>query len=143
VRHRLPRVWAIAHWGSRGMTNRTLTIGIDLGGTFIKAGLVDGEGVILDRASRSTDLSRGPVGLLEDMARLVEALLDSPGDGSWRDDVIAVGLGSPGPLSPSRGTIYKCANLPGLEGFAIRDGLGEKLGMASSALDRSLTPRRV
>ncbi len=111
------------------MTDRALTIGIDLGGTFIKAGLVDGEGAILSRASVATDLSRGPAGLLADMAGLVKALLGSPGDPGRRNDLIAVGLGSPGPLSPSRGLIYKCANLPGLEGFAIRDELGEKLGM--------------
>ena len=112
------------------MTDRALTIGIDLGGTFIKAGLVDGEGAILSRASMATDLTRGPGGLIADMAGLVAELFGSPDGSTRRGELIAVGLGSPGPLSPSRGRIYKCANLPGLEGFAIREKLGEALGMA-------------
>ena len=45
-------------------------VGIDLGGTNIKAGLVDENGRILEKASVPTLIERGHEAVIEDMAKL-------------------------------------------------------------------------
>ena len=47
-----------------------IAIGIDLGGTFIKAGVVDEGGNILIKGSRPTGDERGPEATIRDMAEL-------------------------------------------------------------------------
>lgn len=110
------------------MADQRVTIGIDLGGTQIKAGLVDDDGSLIRSVTRPTNLSKGGAGLIADMAAMIEGLLDGEGGGPGVGRVPPVGLGSPGPLSPRAGRIYKCGNLPGLEGFPIRDALRDAIG---------------
>ena len=101
-------------------------IGIDLGGTNVKAGVVDDDGRPLSSISRPTEADRGPeVGLanLEDAAhKAVEA-----SGLSW-DQVRAVGLGSPGTMDIRAGMLLNPPNLPGWVNFPIRDRLAKALG---------------
>ena len=50
-------------------------IGIDLGGTSIAAGLVDGSRRIVDKLSVPTNAPRPMAGIADDMAALAEELL--------------------------------------------------------------------
>jgi glucokinase len=43
------------------------------------------------------------------------------------DELLAVGIGSPGPLSPSGGFLINPGNLPGWQGFPLRDRLSDRL----------------
>lgn len=80
-------------------------IGIDLGGTTIKGGIVNDQGKILHERSLKTASQRGYAHVLKDLIGLIdELLLLSP-------DEKALGIGIPGILSGDGGTIVSCPNL--------------------------------
>ena len=69
-------------------------IGIDLGGTGIKAGVVDEKGAILCKADCPTGVERGYEAVIRDMAGLCEAVVRKAG--MSMDDIEAIGIGLPG-----------------------------------------------
>lgn len=84
-------------------------IGVDLGGTGIKAGVVDEQGRILAKASCPTGVERGYGPVIADMAKLcLEALEKS---GHSLDEVKAIGIGIPGIQDPATGLVPFCTNL--------------------------------
>ncbi|MCA1685069.1 MAG: ROK family protein, partial [Planctomycetia bacterium] len=101
-------------------------LGIDLGGTNIKSGVVDDNGRSVSSVSVGTNAHRGPVeglGSLEKAGRLaVEA------SGLRWDDIAAVGLGSPGTMDLENGMLLDPPNLPGWDNLPIRRLLGDRLG---------------
>lgn len=84
-------------------------VGIDLGGTSIKAGLVDESGKILQKATCPTLVERGARPVVDDMAQLVLKVVEM--GGISMDDVKAVGIGLPGVQDPRTGRIPFCTNL--------------------------------
>jgi glucokinase len=101
-------------------------IGIDLGGTSMSAGLVDEAGCILHQETRPTSAERGPRPVIDKLAEMVAGCF-AQADLTHRHE-IAVGIGTPGPLSPSKGVIHHAANLPGWRDVAIVDMLSAATG---------------
>ncbi len=85
-------------------------IGIDLGGTSIKAGLVDNEGTILHHARVETQAARGPEHVLTRIVAATKEVLALLPKGR---SILGVGIGSPGNVSLDRTTITKPPNFPG------------------------------
>ncbi len=103
------------------------TIGIDLGGTNIKAGIVDRAGVLLGRTSIPTEARQGFEHVFGRLVGLIETL---PGElGVQRRDIAAVGIGTPGPMSHKEGIIYGAPNLPGWVNIPLRDRLSTAVGL--------------
>lgn len=102
-------------------------VGVDLGGTNIKVGLVDDQGRPLAKTSVPTDVPRGP----EDAARRMgKAALDVIEQaGIDRRDVGYVGLGSPGTMDVPAGMLLEPPNLRGWENFPIRDRVSHHCGL--------------
>jgi len=98
------------------------TIGIDLGGTNLRIGLFNEKGEIINEQSRPTEAEKGPEYTINNMA-------DAINDLKSQYDIKAVGIGSPGPLSPSKGIIIEPPNLPGWVNVPIVDMLEEKIGL--------------
>jgi glucokinase len=88
-------------------------IGIDLGGTFIKAGVVDDEGRVLSRVKKPTDTKAGRQTIIRNIAAAVAEAREEAGL-PWRS-IGAVGLGSPGIFEQS-GVVSVSPNLPALNG---------------------------
>ena len=86
-------------------------VGIDLGGTNIKGGVVDRAGKVLHFDSIETEGDGGRDHVLDRMGMLVGMVRDAAG--LAREQIAAVGIGSPGPLSCKKGIIYEAPNLPG------------------------------
>ena len=86
-----------------------LYIGIDLGGTGIKAGVVDEKGVILCKDSCPTLPERGYEAVIRDMAALAVKVAEQSGHGM--DEIEAIGVGLPGIMDPRSGRIPFCTNL--------------------------------
>lgn len=107
---------------------RPFYAGIDLGGTNIKAGLVDGVGRTLAFHTEPTHVARGPEDAAARMGRAVHALAALAGIAL--DDVARVGLGTPGPQDLSAGIILRAGNLPGWDNFPIRDRVALHAGRA-------------
>ena len=86
-----------------------LYIGIDLGGTGIKAGVVDEQGNILIKDSCPTGAERGYEAVIHDMATLA---LDIVKKGGYSmADVKAIGVGLPGVMDQRTGRVPFCTNL--------------------------------
>jgi len=100
-------------------------IGIDLGGTFIKGGVLDLDGNVVYKTSIETQSEKGQDGVLERMAELSRMV--AAGAGITLEQVRCVGVGSPGPLSTTRGIVYSAPNLPGWEDVAVVKKLEEKV----------------
>jgi glucokinase len=81
----------------------SLTIGVDVGGTKVAAGVVDVHGKIIEKLKRSTPAAR-PDDTADVIAEAVLELLDSY-------DVTAVGIGAAGFVDETRSTVLFAPNL--------------------------------
>lgn len=84
-------------------------IGIDLGGTNIKAGIVDENGNILYKDACPTGARRPAGEILKDMADL--ALQTVKEAGVTLDDIKSVGVGSPGSVDAEHGVLVRAENI--------------------------------
>lgn len=102
-----------------------LTIGVDLGGTNTRAGLVDTEGEILGRGRRPTPLSDGADAVVKGIAGCIR---DAAKDGGINlKNIKGVGIGAPGPLDPYEGVIISPENLQCMHGVRLKDQLEAEL----------------
>lgn len=101
-------------------------IGIDLGGTFIAAGLVNEKLQIVDKLSVRTNAPRPMEAIADDMASLVGELLER--SGLRRGDLAAVGVGVPGTANRENGRLEDANNL-GFDDEPFLPVLEERLGL--------------
>src|SRR5262249_49808355 len=99
-------------------------IGIDVGGTFIKAGVVGSDGCVQAHESVPTEADSGPDAMIARMAELARTLKSASKTG-----IKAVGLGMPGTLSHSEGIIYSPPNLPGWRNVPVAELLSKVVGL--------------
>lgn len=99
------------------------SIGVDLGGTNLRAAAVTRDGTILEKISGSTDLKEGRDAVIGDMVRSIQRLKQSSGDG-----LAGVGIGVPGFILMEKGIIVGSNNLSGFDNFPIRDEIEKLLG---------------
>ena len=100
-------------------------VGIDLGGTNSAICLISAEGDIVGRASQPTRVELGPTSFVERVSAAGKKLIED--HHLQPDQVKALGIGSPGPLSISQGKIIKAGNLPGFDDFPLRGEFSKKL----------------
>lgn len=94
-----------------------LAIGIDVGGTSIKVGLVDTRGAIVRQHQIDTAAEHGPDSILGRIAEQTNFLLAEHGE-----SIVALGLGVPGVIN-AHGEIAYPPNLPGWEIVAVAERL--------------------
>lgn len=100
------------------------SIGVDLGGTNLRAAAVDASGEMLDRISGSTNLSEGRDAVIEDIVREIRDLKSR-----FRERrLVGVGIGVPGFIRMKEGIIVGSHNLPGFDDFPVRDEIERHLG---------------
>ena len=100
------------------------TIGIDLGGTNTKGGVLDAAGRLTTRLSIATEAERGFEHVFERIVRLVRDL-----SGQSCGDAVGVGLAAPGPLSHATGVIHAAPNLPGWVNIRLAELLSAAVGL--------------
>lgn len=96
-----------------------LTIGVDIGGTNMRAAVVDSDGQILDRAATLTPNTEDV--LVDKLVALVDTLRD-------RHEIQAVGLAVAGFLDPDCTTVRFAPHLP-WRNAPVRDIMTERLGI--------------
>jgi glucokinase len=99
------------------------SIGLDLGGTNLRAAAIDKTGKMLDKVSGRTQYSEGREAIVHDMVEAISVLRDRFG----KPHLSGIGIGVPGFISLKEGVIRNCANIPTLENFPIRDEIGRRL----------------
>ena len=93
------------------------SIGVDLGGTNLRAAAVDRSGMILDRVSGSTQLSAGRDAVISDIvASILRLRAARPSE-----QLAGIGIGVPGFIIMEKGIISMSPNLHFFENFPIRD----------------------
>lgn len=102
-------------------------VGIDLGGTNIKVGVLNDAGETLSYLSTPTLVEGGADDATKRMAAAVHEAITKAG--LKPSDVAGVGLGSPGTLDLPSGSLVRPSNLPGWDFFPIRDRLSEYSGL--------------
>lgn len=100
----------------------TYSIGVDVGGTKILAGLVDASGRAVRTDRRSTPRN-DPKAALTVVAEVVRQLVAEADD-----DVISVGLDVPGPCDATRAVVFFAPNL-GWVNVPVRDMLFDMVGL--------------
>ena len=98
-------------------------VGIDLGGTNIKIGILNDAGEKLYYRTIPTYVERGADSATHRMAEAVEEAIEAAG--IKREDVAQVGLGSPGTLDLAEGKLVRPSNLPGWDFYPIQSKLAE------------------
>ena len=113
----------------------TLYIGCDLGGTNIKAGLVNiNEGKVLYSDSTATKAHKGPDSVLKRMASFIQQVIES--NNVSAEDIKGVGISAPGMLDLDKGVSLFMTNLPGhWIDVPIRDTLQGLLKMPVEVLN--------
>ncbi len=102
-----------------------LTIGVDIGGTKIAAGVVDSAGQVLARQVSHAHAGQPPERVIAAVQDLVQRIAAQVGAGSA--DLKAVGVGFPGHTHGAVGRVLMSSNLPGWDDYPLRDRLQEML----------------
>ena len=93
-------------------------IGVDLGGTNIRAAIVQEDGSILEMKKTQSCPERGAEAVMETMITLIESL-------EGYEECEGIGMGIPGPIDTINGKIIVSTNLPKLIGFPIAQYIEE------------------
>ncbi|MGD9126342.1 MAG: ROK family protein [Planctomycetia bacterium] len=98
-------------------------VGVDLGGTNIKLGVVDDRGQPLSCLNIPTERERGPQDAMERTAKAIDQVIAEAG--LDKDHIAWVGIGTPGTMDVRAGIIITPTNLVGWEKFPICEHLSE------------------
>jgi glucokinase len=101
--------------------------GVDLGGTKIQTVVVDAEHAVLGETRRPTPTSGGPAAVAD---AIVEEMREAAtAAGLTTSELSHVGVGSPGAIDASAGTVASASNLPGWSGsYPLGPELADALG---------------
>ncbi|MGG4219282.1 ROK family protein [Paenibacillus jamilae] len=111
-------------------------IGIDIGGTSVKAAVVAQDGSILDEIRVDTDASRGREWVLSRVSESISRLMRSFGDigVSIPIGIDAIGIATAGRVNVESGeVVYATDNLPGWQGTSLVTWAREKLSLRAVA----------
>lgn len=97
-------------------------IGIDLGGTELRAAAVDEAATVLRHAQVPTAAAAGPAAVLAQIAQLVEEV-------STGLAPLGIGIGSPGPLDVERGLVLHAPMLRGWREVPLARLVGDRTGL--------------
>lgn len=106
-----------------------VTVGIDLGGTSMRAGVYDSAMQLLHSTAMPTEVAGGPDRAVERLSAAVAELLNFVAQTHPGLEPLGVGIGSPGPINLRTGVLGVLPNLPGWENFPLRNRLATATGL--------------
>lgn len=98
-------------------------IGVDLGGTQLRVIRCDTSGNILAREAVGT-ANQGPSTVVDQIVQLIRPML-----ATTADDVLGIGVGTPGPVEGHSGVVFEAPNLHGWTNVPLKAMLQERLGL--------------
>ncbi|GMV94676.1 MAG: NagC family transcriptional regulator [Candidatus Hydrogenedentota bacterium] len=103
----------------------SVVVGIDLGGTNVKTAVVARNGKMRGKDSRPSRADDGLDAVVDTMVASVEQALENAG--ADPSDMLAVGVGAPGPMNWRTGIVFSPPNLPGWKDVPLADIMSERL----------------
>lgn len=97
------------------------TIGVDLGGTWLRVARVTAAGSVAAMERLPTDVAGGPAGVVAQIVAMTGRL--------GADGIRAMGVGVPGAFDAENGTVLGIPALPGWTGFPLAETLRDRLGL--------------
>jgi|HigsolmetaAR202D_1030399.scaffolds.fasta_scaffold00047_19 glucokinase len=101
-------------------------IGVDLGGTQLRAALTDVNGTIYEQIRVPTQAAEGSQAVI---GRIIACIDHVRAKLTPNDTLLGVGIGSPGPLNPETGVVLTMPNLPGWEQVPLREIVSQRTGL--------------
>jgi len=98
-------------------------IGVDLGGTNLRAGAVDSAGRMFDTVSGSTPVGAGRNAIISDIVRSIETI-----QARTKGNFAGTGIGIPGFILMETGVVAGAPNLPEFVNYPVRDEIEKRLG---------------
>ena len=119
---------------SKGVS-RPVAVGIDLGGTNLRAAVVDpAAGEVLAQVRQPTHAHQGHAAVIQRMADLIHKALEQ--GGFSLQQVQAVGIGVPGLLDLERGVVLLLPNLPGKwRSVPLQAEIEQRLGLPTRLIN--------
>lgn len=100
---------------------RGRVVGIDMGSSHLSLLLTDLAANVLHESEAPFDITAGPKDSLEQLCRAMETFLAEAGFSL--EDILAFGIGVPGPISAAGDTVIAPPIMPGWDRYPIRDEL--------------------
>jgi len=99
------------------------SIGVDLGGTSVKAGIVSFDGKIIDQKTEQTHAEEGPAAVARQIVNVIEKILDRKRE----EEIIGIGVASPGLVNIDGNTVEAPPNFKHWDSFPLRDTISAGL----------------
>jgi glucokinase len=99
-------------------------IGVDLGGTNLRAAAIGRDGKMLNKIAGATPVGSGRTAVIADMVLAIETLQA----GLSGRQLAGVGVGVPGFIQMDKGIVVGSANLPEFDNYPVRDEIEKRLG---------------
>jgi len=103
-------------------TDTRYAVGMDIGGTNVRAALVSSNGQIVKREQRETMPERGFDTVFTEIVQMLGNMASAADAGK----VVGIGIGAPGPLDPKEGVIIQTHNL-GWKGVPLKELVQERI----------------
>lgn len=108
------------------MPSAAMYVGLDVGGTTMKAAVVDDGGRAFKAVSNDTNSDRGQTAGLHTMTATIEAAVEAAG--LTMADIAAVGVATPGLMDIRAGLILDPPNFPGWKNVPVREHVQKAFG---------------
>jgi glucokinase len=98
-----------------------VVIGVDIGGTNLRAASIDRNGKILSRKSRSSDAKKGIEYVMENLISLITEIIED-------ENISGIGIGIPGIIDVDKGILTQAPNISEVKNYPIKEKLIHELG---------------
>lgn len=106
------------------MSTSNFAVGVDLGGTSIKLGIVSNKGAIVKKYSIETRAEEGHERVIKQINKGIAHLLKNN-----KKFISGIGIGAPGAVNTKKGTIEYPPNIPGWKKVALGKILNKEFGL--------------
>jgi glucokinase len=100
------------------------SIGVDLGGTNLRAAVIQEDGTQLEKMSSAANIGDHPEPVIDDIVHSIRMLQSRHG----KENLAGVGVGVPGFIRMKEGVIAGWGNRPAFNGYPVRDEIEKRLG---------------
>ncbi len=104
-------------------------IGVDLGGTNTRLGLIDDRGNVSERRNILTGYYKTKDRLLDALSLEIKMAIEN--SGLTKDKVLGLGIGIPGLIDHVKGIARKVTNIPGWEEVPLKEMMEKRLGIVT------------